>query len=90
VKNDVLGVVLSLALFAAQWIYFALDRPRVLERRPERAGRVDATGIWALRSLVFGPLALPFYLGRTRGWRGAVVGVLVGAGLIALSSFIAP
>ena len=84
--QDVSDILLSLGTFAAQWIFFAVDRPRILARRPERADGVDVVGIWALRALVFGPFVLPFYLGRTRGWVAAMVGVaIVAIVLLALS-----
>jgi hypothetical protein len=84
--KEAIQLVLSFAIFAAEWVFFAYDRPRALAKHPEREPRVDAVGIWALRALVFGPLALPFYGGRTRGWPGALAGAAVAAALFALSA----
>ncbi len=73
--QDGLDVLLSFGTFAALWIFVAFDRPRILDRIPSLEPRVDTTGVWALRALVFGPVVLPFYLLRTRWWKGAAVGL---------------
>jgi hypothetical protein len=82
--SDALDVLLSFGTFAALWLFVAVDRPRLLDRLPSREPRVDATGVWALRALVFGPAVLPFYLLRTRRLRGAGVGLGVLGVLVAV------